>query len=58
MNVFVKTNGEKHDLWRAVHHNGKILEYYVLKKMSQEICQVIHWEIAEKSRLADEFCYR
>ena len=34
MNVFVETNGEKHDLWRAVHHNGKILEYYVLKKMS------------------------
>ncbi len=30
--VFVKINGETHDLWRAVDHEGEILESYVTKK--------------------------
>jgi putative transposase len=30
--VFVKINGETHYLWRAVDHEGEILENYVTKK--------------------------
>jgi putative transposase len=30
--VFVKINGETHYLWRAVDHEGEILESYVIKK--------------------------
>jgi len=30
--VFVKSNGETHYLWRAVDHEGEILESYVTKK--------------------------
>jgi putative transposase len=30
--VFVKINGETHYLWRAVDHDGEILESYVTKK--------------------------
>jgi putative transposase len=30
--VFVKINGERHYLWRAVDHEGEILESYVRKK--------------------------
>ena len=30
--VFVKINGERHYLWRAVDHEGGILESYVTKK--------------------------
>jgi putative transposase len=30
--VFVKINGERHCLWRAVNHEGEILESYVTKK--------------------------
>ena len=30
--VFVKINGERHYLWRAVDHEGKILESYVTRK--------------------------
>lgn len=30
--VFVKINGETHCLWRAVDHDGEILESYVTKK--------------------------
>lgn len=30
--VFVKINGESHYLWRAVDHEGEILENYVTKK--------------------------
>ena len=30
--VFVKINGEKHYLWRAVDHEGEVLESYVTKK--------------------------
>jgi len=29
--VFVKTNGEHHYLWRAVDHEGEVLESYVTK---------------------------
>ena len=30
--VFVKINGETHYLWRAVDHEGEVLESYVTKK--------------------------
>ena len=30
--VFVKINGETHHLWRAVHHEGEVLESYVTKR--------------------------
>ena len=30
--VFVKINGEIHQLWRAVDHEGEVLEVYVTKK--------------------------
>ena len=30
--VFVKVNGERHYLWRAVDHEGEVLESYVTKK--------------------------
>ena len=30
--VFLKINGERHYLWRAVDHEGEVLESYVIKK--------------------------
>lgn len=30
--VFVKINGERHYMWRAVDHEGEVLESYVTKK--------------------------
>ena len=33
--VFVKINGERHYLWRAVNHEGEILESYVTKKRNK-----------------------
>ena len=30
--VFVKINGETHYLWRAIDHEGEILESYVTKR--------------------------
>lgn len=33
--VFVKINGERHYLWRAVDHEGEILESYVTKKQDK-----------------------
>ena len=33
--VFVKINGETHYLWRAVDHEGEILESYVTKKRNK-----------------------
>ena len=34
--VFVKINGETHYLWRAVDHEGEILESYVTKKRDKK----------------------
>ena len=34
--VFVKINAERHDLWRAVDHEGEVLESYVNKKRDKK----------------------
>ena len=34
--VFVKINGERHCLWRAVDHEGEVLESYVTKKRNKK----------------------
>ena len=34
--VFVKTNGETHYLWRAVDHEGEVLESYVTKRRNRK----------------------
>lgn len=34
--VFVKINGEKHYLWRAVDHEGEVLESYVTKRRDRK----------------------
>ncbi len=35
--VFVKINGERHYLWRAVDHEGEILESFVTKKRDKAV---------------------
>ena len=34
--VFVKIIGERHDIWRAVDHEGEVLESYVTKKRDKK----------------------
>ena len=34
--VFVKINGERHYLWRAVDHQGEVLESYVTKRRDRK----------------------
>jgi putative transposase len=34
--VFVKINGERHYLWRAVEHEGEVLESYVTKRRGRK----------------------
>jgi putative transposase len=34
--AFVKINGEKHYLWRAVDHEGDVLESYVAKRRDRK----------------------
>ena len=35
--VFVKINGETHHLWRAVDHDGEVLESYVTKRRDRKV---------------------
>jgi putative transposase len=35
--VFVKTNGERHYLWRAVDHEGEVLESFVTKTRDKKV---------------------
>jgi hypothetical protein len=37
--IFVKINGETHYLWRAVDHEGEVLESYVIKRRDEG-----HWQ--------------
>ncbi len=34
--MFVKINGERHYLWRAVDHEGEVLESYVVKRRDKK----------------------
>jgi putative transposase len=34
--IFVKINGERHYLWRAVNHEGEVLESYVTKRRDKK----------------------
>lgn len=34
--IFVKINGEPHYLWRAVDHEGEVLESYVTKRRDRK----------------------
>ncbi len=34
--VFIKINGERHDPWRAVDHEGEVLESYVTKRRDRK----------------------
>ena len=43
--VFVKINGERHYLWRAVDHEGEVLESYVTKKRDK----VAAWRFLKKA---------
>ena len=36
--VFVKINGERHYLWRAVDQGGEVLEAFVSKKRDRMKC--------------------
>ena len=42
--VFVKINGERHYLWRAVDHEGEVLESYVTKKRDKKSRFKVHEE--------------
>nr|WP_293951435.1 DDE-type integrase/transposase/recombinase [Sneathiella sp.] len=39
-NVFVKINGETHYLWRAVDHEGEVLEAFVSKRRDRKAAMV------------------
>ena len=45
--VFVKINGERHYLWRAVDHEGGVLESYVTKRETKS-----SFEVHEESHAA------
>jgi putative transposase len=34
--IFVKINGERHYLWRAVDHEGEVLESFVTKRRDRK----------------------
>ncbi|MEQ8928295.1 MAG: DDE-type integrase/transposase/recombinase [Nitratireductor sp.] len=34
--VFVKINGERHNLWRAIDHEGEVLESVVTKRRNKQ----------------------
>jgi len=45
--MFVKINGETHFLWRAVDHEGEVLEIYVTKHRDKGAAFKIHEEVDE-----------
>jgi hypothetical protein len=38
--VFVKINGVKHDLWRAVYHEGEVLENFEPKRRDKRAARI------------------
>ncbi|MDC0921970.1 IS6 family transposase [bacterium] len=49
--VFVKINGERYYLWRAVDHEGEVLESYVTKRR----CENLHLPFRRRERAMQRF---
>ncbi len=47
--MFVKINGERHYLWRAVDHEGEVLESFVTKTRDKKAAIEIPKESNEKA---------
>jgi len=52
--VFVKINGETHYLWRAVDHEGEVLESYVTKRRDRKAVLKFFRKLMRKHCSADE----
>ncbi|MGH6749915.1 MAG: DDE-type integrase/transposase/recombinase [Methyloceanibacter sp.] len=38
--MFVRINGETHYLWRAVDHEGEVLEVFATNRRDRQDCQI------------------
>ena len=47
--MYVKINGEMHYLWRAVDHEGEVLESYVTKKRDKRRRRTFRWKVPKPS---------
>ena len=54
--VFVKINGETHYLWRAVDHEGEVLESYVTKRRDRKAALKFLRKVNEALRRARSSC--
>lgn len=53
--VFVKANGEPHNLWRAVDHEGEVLESFVMKTRDRKAALKFLKRTMKKHGRADVF---
>ena len=53
--VFVRINGEKHYLWRAVDHEGEVLESFVTKRRDKKAALKFLKKTLKRHGPADEF---
>ncbi len=53
--VFVKINGERHYLWRAVDHEGEVLESFLTKTRDRKAAQKFLKKTMKKHGWADVF---
>ena len=53
--VFVKINGETHYLWRAVDHEGEVLESFVTKRRDRKAAFKFLRKIMKRHCSADVF---
>jgi len=53
--VFVKINGERHYLWRAVDHDGEVLESFVTKARDKKAALKFLRKSLKRHGSADEF---
>jgi hypothetical protein len=51
--VFVKINGERHYLWRAVDHEGEILESHITKKPNKSVSLAFMKRALQRRRMAE-----
>ena len=51
----MKINGEKHSLWRAVNHEGKVLESFVTKTRDKKAALKFLKKTFKRHGLADKF---
>lgn len=53
--LFLKSNGESHDPWRAIHNEGEVMESFATKTCDRQAALKSHKKVRKRHRRAEVY---